>query len=65
MFDVTYICNKNKECKDHRSCQVDCIHTHDPTYASNRDSVSLIADLISRFDIIGDVNLVEKEKTNG
>ena len=62
MLDVAYICDKNKECRDHVSCGVDCCRTHDPTYAANRDSVSIIADLISTFDIIGDAKLIEKEK---
>lgn len=65
MLDVAYICNRYRECRDHKSCQIDCIRTHDPTYALNSDSISLIAELISKFDIIGDVKLVEKEKNDG
>ena len=65
MLDVVYICDRNNACKDHVSCQRDCKRTHDPTYALNKKSISLIADLISTFDIIGDVKLVEKEKSNG
>lgn len=62
MLDVAYICNRQRECKDHVSCGKDCIRTHDPTYAKNNKTVSLVADIISTFDFINDVKLIEKEK---
>lgn len=60
MIDVAYICNKQKECNKSQDCGTLCIHTCDPTYAKHQETVSLAADLISKFYYSGDIKLTEK-----
>lgn len=59
---VTYICDGRKVCGGAPGCQKECKHTLDPSHALSKESPELILQLLEKFEIVGDVRLIEKEK---
>lgn len=61
---VMYLCDKQKECKNSRSCGVFCNHTTDPDHAKN-GAIKTPAEIAGRFDaVVNDEKIFYFEREN-